>query len=139
MPVPTNAVVFRLPVAALHACAASTKELQDLAMVASESFDLGLRWRGHAVRPASAVLERSALQACAYTKLAPRMENSMQSMGQCICLVHAQAIQALEQIAELQPGDPEVAKMLARLHYRLNDPVNAAKVLQVSTSSSTLM
>ena len=46
---------------------------------------------------------------------------------------HLQAIQALEQISELQPGDAEVAKMLARLHHRLGDSASATKVLQVGS------
>ena len=56
-------------------------------------------------------------------------------MAYATCL-RLQAVQALEQIAELQPGDAEVAKMLARLHHRLGDSASATAVLQVTNAPS---
>ena len=46
-----------------------------------------------------------------------------------------QALKAWEQIAELQPGDGEVVKMLARLYHRLKDLDSAIRVLQVQPFS----
>ncbi|KAL0034582.1 hypothetical protein WJX79_009149 [Trebouxia sp. C0005] len=40
------------------------------------------------------------------------------------------ALKAFKQLATVRPGDPEIAKMLARLHHQLGNPEEAKNVLQ---------
>ena len=41
-----------------------------------------------------------------------------------------QALKAFKQLATVRPGDPEIAKMLARLYHQLDNPEEAKNVLQ---------
>ncbi len=41
-----------------------------------------------------------------------------------------QALKAFKQLATVRPGDPEIAKMLARLYHQLGNPEEAKNVLQ---------
>ncbi|KAA6423612.1 MAG: hypothetical protein FRX49_06672 [Trebouxia sp. A1-2] len=58
-----------------------------------------------------------------------KMSTDLGYLRQAIyCLKNA--LKAFKQLATVRPGDPEIAKMLARLHHQLGNPEEAKNVLQ---------